>query len=97
MDCTSHGFGLLEVVPLDDLIDEVVFESDRAGYGFVKEVAAVAGEKVGGVLAFRQAGHAKAESAAQLLEFGSSLRRQESGLVAVECQRDIGGDPGQLL
>ena len=53
MDRTGHGFGLLEVVFLDDLIDEVVFERYRAGYGFLKKVAAGIGEKVGGVLAFR--------------------------------------------
>jgi hypothetical protein len=49
-DGSNHGFGLIEIVLREDLIDQVMLERNRFGDRFSEEATVAGGEEVGGIL-----------------------------------------------
>lgn len=55
-DGSDHGFGFVEVVPSEDLIDQVMFERNRVGDRFSEVLAVAGGEEFGGILSVGETG-----------------------------------------
>lgn len=65
--------------------------------GCLEKVAAVVGDEVGGIFSGWEASDSEVDVLVGSVEMGSSLGRHKPGLVAVEGQSDLGGDPTQRV